>query len=95
MIQATMFKVTEDASCYTDKCMQALEALYFLRDLVQSFCALIQAKFECQIQYCFKFSALNLTVKTSNKTRFSIMELIYSPLQGMWLVQWNVDLMSL
>ena len=27
MIQATMFKVTEDASCCTDKCMQALEAI--------------------------------------------------------------------
>ena len=94
-IQAAMFKITGDVSYCTDKCMQVLEALYFLRDMVQTFCALIQLKFECQIQYCFKFSALNLTVKTSNETRFSIMELIYSPLEGMWLVQWNVDLMSL
>ena len=37
MIQATMFKVTEDVSCCTDKCMQALEALYFLQDVVQTF----------------------------------------------------------
>ena len=37
MIQATMFKVTEDVSCCTNKCMQAIEALYFLRDVVQTF----------------------------------------------------------
>ena len=37
MIQATIFKVTEDVSCCTDKCMQALEALYFLQDVVQTF----------------------------------------------------------
>ena len=37
MIQATMCKATEDVSCCTDKCMQALEALYFLRDVVQTF----------------------------------------------------------
>ena len=37
MIQATVFKVTEDASCCTDKSMQAQEALYFLRDVVQTF----------------------------------------------------------
>ena len=29
-------------------------------------------KFEYQIQYCFEFSALNLAVKTSNETQFSI-----------------------
>ena len=45
-----MFKVTEDVSCCTDKCLQALEALYFLRVMVQTFCALIQANFEYQIQ---------------------------------------------
>ena len=73
MIQATMFKVTEDVSCCTDKCKQALEALYFLQDVVQkSFC-----KFEYQIQYCFEFSALNLTVKMINETQFSIIELIF------------------
>ena len=54
-IQAAMFKITEDVLYCTDKCMQALETLYFLRDMVQTFCALIQAKFECRIQYCFKF----------------------------------------
>ena len=37
MIQATMFKVTEDVSCCTDKCMQDLETLYFLQDVVQTF----------------------------------------------------------
>ena len=63
-----MFKVTEDVSCCTDKCMQPLEDLYFLRDVVQTFCALIQAKCEYQIQYCFEFSALNQTVKMSNET---------------------------
>ena len=36
--------------------------------------------------------ALNLTVKMSNETQFSILEFIYSPLEGMWLVQWNLDL---
>ena len=28
----------------------------------------------------------------SNETRFSIMEFIYSPLEGMWLVQWNLSI---
>ena len=37
MTQATMFRVTEDVSCCTDKCMQAPEALYFFRDVVQAF----------------------------------------------------------
>ena len=68
MIQATMFKVTEDVSCCTDKCMQALEALFW-RDVVHTV--------EYQIQYCFEFSALNLSVKMSNETQFSIMEFIY------------------
>ena len=72
-----MFKVTEDVSCCTDKCMQALEALYFLGDVVQTFCALIQAKYEYQIQYCFEFSALNLAVKMSNETWFSVMKFIH------------------
>ena len=45
MIQATMFKVTEDVSCCTDKYMQALEALYFLQDVVQ----IIITLFESQI----------------------------------------------
>ena len=36
MIQATMSKVTEDVSCCTDKCMQALEAHNFSRDVVQT-----------------------------------------------------------
>ena len=44
-----MLKVTEDVSCCTDKCLQALEALYFLRAMVQTFCALIQANYEYQI----------------------------------------------
>ena len=57
-----MFRVTEDVSCCTDKCMQSLEALYF------TFCALIQATYEYQIQYCFEFSALNQIVKMSNET---------------------------
>jgi len=51
--------------------MQVLEALHFLLDMVQTFHALVQTKFECQIQYCF--SALNLTVEMSNETQFSIM----------------------
>ena len=63
----------------------------FWRDMLQTFCALIQAKLEYEIQYCFEFSALNLTVKMSNETRFSIMVFINSPLEGMWLVQWNHD----
>ena len=67
-IQATMLRVTEDVSCCTDKCMQALEALFW-RDAVQTV--------EYQIQYCFEFSALNLSVKMSNETQFSIMEFIY------------------
>ena len=47
MIQGTMLKVTGDVSCCTCKRMQALEALYFLRDtcMVQTFCTLIQPKF--------------------------------------------------
>ena len=75
--------------------LQALEALYFLWDMVQTFCALIQAKYEYQIQYCFQFSALNQTIKMSNETWFSIMKFIYSPLQGIWLVHGNLDLMNL
>ena len=74
--------------------LQALE-VYFLWDVVQTFCALIQAKYEYQIQYCFQFSALNQTVKMSNETWFSIMKFIYSPLQGIWLVHGNLDLMNL
>ena len=37
MIQATMSKVTEDVSCCSDKCIQALEAHNFSRDVVQTF----------------------------------------------------------
>ena len=31
----------------------------------------------------------------SNETWFSIMEFIYSPLEGMSLAQWNLDLTNL
>ena len=94
-IQATMFKVTEDVSCCTEECMQALETLYFWWDMVWTFCALIQAKFEYQIQYCFEFLALNVTVKMSYETQCSTMKFINSPLEGMWLVQLNLDLTNL
>ena len=90
-----MFKVTEDVSCCTEECMQALETLYFWWDMVWMFCALIQAKFEYQIQYCFEFLALNVTVKMSNETQFSTMKFINSTLEGMWLVQLNLDLTNL
>ena len=50
MIQATMFKVTEDASCCTDKCLQALEALYFLRD-VQTFFVNFSIKFNIVLNF--------------------------------------------
>ena len=94
-IQATMFKVTEDVSCCTEECMQALETLYFWWDMVWMFCALIQAKFEYQIQYCFEFLALNVTVKMSYETQCSTMKFINSTLEGMWLVQLNLDLTNL
>ena len=53
-----MFKVTEDVSCCTDKCIQALEALYFLLDMVQTFCALIQPKFENKFNIVLNFQLL-------------------------------------
>ena len=49
----------------------------------------------CRILHIYWHAvALNLhvTVKMSNETQFSIMEFIYSPLEAMWLVQWNLDL---
>ena len=46
--------------------------LFFARCGANFFC-----KFWYQIQYCFEFSALNLTVKMSNETQFSITEFIY------------------
>ena len=51
MIQATMFKVTEDASCCTDKSMQAQEALYFLRDVVQTFFVNFSIKFNIVLNF--------------------------------------------
>ena len=91
-IQATMLRVTEDGSCCSDKYMQALcfELFIFCEMWFKLFC-----KFEYQIQYCFEISALDLAVKMSNKTQFSIMEFIYWPLEGMWSVQWNLDLPNL
>ena len=68
-----MFKVTDYVSFCADKGMQVLEALHFLLDMVPTFYALVRSKFEYQIQYCFEFSALNLTVEMSNETQFSIM----------------------
>ena len=46
--------------------------LFFYKMWCKLFC-----KFEYQIQYCFEFSALNLTVKMINETQFSIIEFIY------------------
>ena len=51
IIQVTMFKVTEDVSCCTDKCMQALEALYFLRDVVQTFFVNFSIKFNIVLNF--------------------------------------------
>ena len=69
-----MFKVTEDVSCCTDKCMQALEALYFLLDMVQTFCTLIQPKFENKFNILLNFQLLTRLSNSlmSNETRFSI-----------------------
>ena len=46
MIQATMFKVTEDVSCCTDKCMQALEALFG-----EMWCKLLSIKFNIVLNF--------------------------------------------